>query len=554
MPTPGADRTKASRVFAPLPARHRFTAALLLLLTVAAATVSPAVAAVPAAVADKAGTETLGTQTPGAYRMPVAGGLLAAYDPPDSFYGAGHRGIDLAAAPGTAVRAAGDGRVAFAGVVAGHRWITLVHPDGLRTSYGVLADTLVRAGEQVTAGEIIGHASGTAHPAGGPPGTRPPGTPIGTDVARAGLHVAVRDRTGAYLDPMAVLAGRWVPALVGDGAWVPRAAPTVPHYDAWDGRHRFGFVPGSPVATHPGWVFAPNPNHVIGVAGLGSRTGRLPIDLTDLGYDPADVTYLSYAGRGGHGPADDPTRDQAPYGPADTWRGVAAAAAHLRDQLRAQWRRSPGQAVDLVGHSMGGVVIAYYLLVLHDPTDPTLPPIGHVATIASPLEGADLAAAVVDARRSLFARLGIDALSSVLPTEDAGSQAIADLAVGSDLVDRIESSWARAHGHPFQGPLATGTRVFTFGGSRDPIVPEHRSGLPGAGHVVLPGAHDSVRRTEAARIALRAFLADDTVPGDHGGVGHWMSYPVGWGEQALGAGLRRLGDAAEQAIVDLVLP
>jgi hypothetical protein len=41
--------------------------------------------------------------------------------------------------------------------------------------------------------------------------------------------------------------------------------------------------------------------------------------------------------------------------------------------------------------SLGGGVIAHYLLNLHDPFDITLPPIGHMVTVASPFEGSDLA-------------------------------------------------------------------------------------------------------------------------------------------------------------------
>ncbi len=472
------------------------------------------------------------------YRLPVDGRVVAPFDAPRTRFGAGHRGVDLAAAPGTPVHAAGAGVVAFAGSVAGAPWVTIAHPDGLRTSYGVLRDVQVRAGQAVAAGDVLGRAAGRAHPGD----------------AGGGLHVAVRDRSGTYLDPLDLLGGRWVPALTGAGAWTTRAEPSVPHYAPWDGRHHLGLVPGSPVATHPGWVFAPNPNHVIGVAGLGSATGQHPIELTDLGYAAQDITYLSYAGRGGSGAADDPSRDQARYGPSDTWRGVAAAAEKLRDQLRAQWRRSPGQAVDLVGHSMGGVVVAYYLLVLHDPTDPTLPPIGHVATIASPLEGADLARAIVEARKSPAARVGLDLLSAAIPDHDAGSRAVSDLAVGSGLVRDLAGAWTAARAHPLRGPLATGTRVFTFGGSRDPVVPERRSDLPGADHVVLPGAHDSVRRTEAARIALRAFLADRDVPGEAGGAGHWMSYPLGWAEQALGRTLRDAGDALTDLVRSVPVP
>lgn len=58
------------------------------------------------------------------------------FDPPDGPYRPGHRGVDLAAGPGTPVLAAGAGVVGYAGVLAGRGVVTVVHPgDGLRTTY-----------------------------------------------------------------------------------------------------------------------------------------------------------------------------------------------------------------------------------------------------------------------------------------------------------------------------------------------------------------------------------------------------------------------------------
>ncbi|MBW3621752.1 MAG: peptidoglycan DD-metalloendopeptidase family protein [Actinobacteria bacterium] len=441
------------------------------------------------------------------FALPVEGTVARGFDAPATPFGAGHRGVDLAAGSGAPVRAPAPGRVDFAGGVAGVRWVTLDHGDGLRTSYGELGSIAVEPGEEVAAGDPLGTVDG-AH-------------------GRAGLlHWSAREGRD-YVDPMLLLERPWVPTLVGPGGWTAGDVPDIPRYAAWDGRHRFGLVPDSPRATGPGYVLAPNPNHVIAIAGLGSSTGEPPLDVTHLGYARDDVTELSYAGVG-------PDGRQQPYTPADTWRGVAAAAERLRDELRRRWAEEPGRAVDLVGHSMGGVVAMYYLLVLHEPADPTLPPIGHVATIASPLEGADLASGLRGAARDPVLSRFVAAVDRLVGRHDVGSQAIADLVPGSDVVAGVTGGWEVATGDVHAGPLATGTRVLTLGGSRDVVVPEHRSDLPGADHVVLPGAHDGVRSTEAVRIVLHDFLADRPVPGEDGGVGSLVSHPVSWLELDLG--------------------
>lgn len=455
---------------------------------------------------------------PVVYSLPVPGDPVRSFDAPIGTFGPGHRGVDLTVAPGQEVTAAGDGIVGFAGAVAGHGWVSIDHGDGIRTTYGSVRNLAVRAGEKVSRGDAIGHAAGTTH---------------GLDLPT--LHWGAR-RGQRYLDPMTLVdRGPWRPALVGVGGWDATDEPSVPRYADWDGRHRFGFVPGSDRAVHAGYVHAPNPNHVIGVAGLGSDSSQHPIDLEHLGFEPADITYLSYAGRrSGIGDDDDPRRDQTPYGPEDTWEGVWRGAFALRDQLRAQWERSPGQAVDLVGHSMGGLVVMTYLLFLHDAADPALPPIGHAATIASPLEGADLAWAVQEGMGDPLGRRILEGLAAHVADHDPSGRTIRDLAVGSALIEGLGAAWDEANRDPYAGPLATGTGVLTLGASRDLLVPEHRSDLPGADHVVLPGTHDGVRQTEAARIVLRAFLAGEPVPGEAGGVAHWASHPLGLLERGAG--------------------
>jgi murein DD-endopeptidase MepM/ murein hydrolase activator NlpD len=106
-----------------------------------------------------------------------------------------HRGVDLAAAPGTAVRAACAGTVVHAGPVARMGRVVSVRCGARRVSYLPLASVDVRAGARIAAG-----------------------TPLGTVAAgHGGLHFGVRaeaDRFG-YEDPLALLAS-------------PRTSPRAP--------------------------------------------------------------------------------------------------------------------------------------------------------------------------------------------------------------------------------------------------------------------------------------------------------------------------------------
>ncbi|MEU1052595.1 M23 family metallopeptidase [Streptomyces sp. NPDC005876] len=117
--------------------------------------------------------------------------VVRGWEPPATPYGPGHRGVDLAAVPGSPVRAVAPGRVAFAGRVAG-RGVVSVEPAGtgdppLRTTYEPVRAS-VREGAEVTAGEIVG----TLEPA------------TASHCPDGCLHWGLR-RAGAYLDPLALL-------------------------------------------------------------------------------------------------------------------------------------------------------------------------------------------------------------------------------------------------------------------------------------------------------------------------------------------------------------
>lgn len=130
----------------------------------------------------------------GTYMWPVRGPVIRAFEEPSGPYGPGHRGIDIAVPFGTPVRASGAGIVAFAGSVAGSLFVSIDHPDGIRTTYSWLSSISVGRGDVVARGDVIG-ATGGGHPGS----------------AQPHLHFGARVGT-TYIDPM-LLLGRG--SLVG---------------------------------------------------------------------------------------------------------------------------------------------------------------------------------------------------------------------------------------------------------------------------------------------------------------------------------------------------
>ena len=157
--------------------RRRVLAPLLLLVAPLLPGAGPAVAApVPAA------------DVPAAlWARPADGEVTRPFDPPPDRYGAGHRGVDLAGAPGSAVLAAGDGVVVFAGMVAGRPVVSVDHPGGLRTTYEPV-EGVVGAGQPVARGTVLGTLA-AGHE----------GCPV-----EACLHWGLR-RGEDYLDPLSLL-------------------------------------------------------------------------------------------------------------------------------------------------------------------------------------------------------------------------------------------------------------------------------------------------------------------------------------------------------------
>ena len=165
----------------PTVARRRLAVAVSVLCSIALVVMT----APPAAAA-----------TGGKFHWPVKGAVLRLFEEPPSPFEAGHRGIDIAVAPGTPILAPEAGTVSFAGRVGGELFVTIVHGGGLSSTYSWISVAAVRKGDVVSRGQTIG-ATGTGHP--------------GASVPH--LHFGVK-LDGEYVDPLELLAPLGVQDLI----------------------------------------------------------------------------------------------------------------------------------------------------------------------------------------------------------------------------------------------------------------------------------------------------------------------------------------------------
>jgi len=172
-----------------------------MLLTAALVAVLP-LAAPPGAHADEH------APTEGVWPLRPRPEVVAGFDPPDTRWGAGHRGVDLAGRAGQPVRAAARGLVTFAGRLAG-RGVVVVSHGTMRSTYEPVAAS-VSLGDAVAAGEVIGRLQ-----------------VFGSHCfPRSCLHWGLIDGRERYLDPLTLVGAGPVRLLPLDGSrlWSPSPA------------------------------------------------------------------------------------------------------------------------------------------------------------------------------------------------------------------------------------------------------------------------------------------------------------------------------------------
>jgi len=145
--------------------------------------------------------------------------LIERFDPPDSPYGPGHRGVDLLGHVGQTVHASLAGTVTFAGMLAGRGVVVVDHGD-TRTTY-----------EPITAAVTVG----TPVAAGAPIGTLD--LALSHCLPRSCLHWGWIDDS-TYLDPLRLVGAgpvrllplwRDEPVTVAPRPWTPPPLP----YAGW---------------------------------------------------------------------------------------------------------------------------------------------------------------------------------------------------------------------------------------------------------------------------------------------------------------------------------
>lgn len=507
--------------------------------------------------------DTAGAQETVRYRPPVEAPVVDPFRAPATTFGAGNRGLTYDLPAGSSVRASAAGEVTFAGPVAGTLHVTVLHPDGLRSSYSFLESVGVRRGQRVDQGDLVGTAG-------------------------AGFHLGVRSGD-AYLDPAALFGGtevrvRLVPheeplpptdagllrerialldkvrergVLERARAFIARTGSRgaelfgagLEMYDqlgpsAFLGDVAANLADSLPTlldctpADGPPPAFDAGGRVAVLVAGHNSTSEHAAVDdvqLDQLGYRSGDVLRYSYAGGRIPDPDGDLHPDLAglpaqPYETTDTWGDLVAEGHALADLVEAVAAARPGAPVDVYAHSQGGIVTRLALAELaRRPGGIEL--LGQVVTMGTPHDGTDLATAaqLLDpGERQTVELLGTAAGTTLAP----GAEAIAQMSEASTLIGQLGRDGV-PDGVEFRTIGARGDLVVT--GDKTSVDGHHAVTVdlvgPGA-HGAIPGASETTRELALALAGQPPTCAgavdlvlDATVP-----------EAISWAENAVAAG------------------
>lgn len=480
-----------------------------------------------------------GADPPPTYLPPVDAPVVDPFRPPADPFGPGNRGLEYGTDPGTEVRAAADGTVTFSGSVAGTRHVTVLHADGLRTSYSFLDRVDVVRGQRVRQGQVMGTTTGRLHlgarrgdgyldPAAlfatGPPRVELVPFDELPGVGEAGERSALRQLLGGVGGALGKAAEVVVDsALDGTGATAAylrdeggQLLRTGLHYaqriSGWaqlEAALRMWTAARAAAArdcTEPGAAVTIPPGRRVAVlvAGLGSTSESAAIDDVDtagLGYQDADVLRFSYAGGRTPGGGDELDVAATTYGPAATQNDMYRSAARLADLVEDVAQAAPGAPIDLYAHSQGGLVTRLALVELERRHGPEwLERVGLLATLGTPHGGADLATAVYAFGSTKAGSTAIDvgAAALGLPLDDDAPSS-AQLAESSDVIAELRDR-----------PIPAGIPAVSIAARGDLVVPVPSTRVSGAPQVVVPvtglSAHDRLPGSPEAQRELALAL------------------------------------------------
>jgi len=514
--------------------------ALVVLVAVVAAAVGGGARAVAAAEPDVA------------YQPPVDAPVADPFRAPAHTYGPGNRGLTYDLPGATPVRSAADGTVTFAGPVAGTLHVTVLHADGLRTSYSFLEEVRVTRGDPVRRGDVVGVAGAGFHlgardgdayvdPASlfdatvvrvrlVAHGEPLPPTDAGLLAEQAALRDLVRAErpgllrrvVGAAVRHAAPVAARFVDAVRATHHTWEQLDPVGLVGDAVDSVHRQLTRPCTPGGT----AVAPpsGPRTALLVAGLGSSSqhGSIDdVDLAALGYDPAEAIRYSYGG--GRTPTDARLEPglagipEAPYAPADTLGDIEERGRELATLIEQAAAARPGVPVDVYAHSMGGLVTRVALRELAARPG-GLDALGQVVTIGTPHAGSDLATFAVVAERTMAEDVG--QLRGLLGIEiDPWATSVRQMAETSGFVAALADAGVPG-GVRFRAVAARGDLVVAADKASveghpsaiiDDVGPDAHGDLPGEAQTTRELLLGLADRPPACRSLLDA-VADGVVP------------------------------------------
>ena len=145
------------------------------------------------------------------YRSPTADSrprVIRPFEKPAQRWSAGHRGVDLAVPENDRrVYAPAPGKVVFSGTVVNRKVLVIAHPDGRRSTFEPMDETLP-VGTTVTAGDVIGTVADAAGGNGEQSYRRCSAPCLYWGVRQGGARRDGSGKTAEYINPMSLLGSK----------------------------------------------------------------------------------------------------------------------------------------------------------------------------------------------------------------------------------------------------------------------------------------------------------------------------------------------------------